>query len=269
MKLCIIAGAGGLPVHVAKENKNAFVLCIKENSHTSSFKNKSSSVSLLDPDNWIKILRINNISHIVMAGKINRPKVIDKKLSKTGDDLIKKISSLGDDSALNLIQNFFNYQGFEIIPLYSLLKDCFLSKGFYPEREMLPSLQEYILESAGVGIDLLNTISKFDIGQSVVVSSKLVYAIEGQEGTDDMIDRASFIINKNIVFGNLGPVLIKIPKINQNINLDLPVVGFDTVKKCIKYGFSSLVISSNGTLIFELKKIMKLIKISNFCIYVV
>ena len=138
MKLCIIAGSGSLPILVAKEYKDAFVLCIKDHSYKSSFKNKSSIVSLLDPDNWIKILKLNNISHIVMAGKINRPKIINKQLSKTGDELLKKISSLGDDSALTLIQHFFNNYGFEILPLYSFLKDCFLPKGFYPERKILP-----------------------------------------------------------------------------------------------------------------------------------
>jgi UDP-2,3-diacylglucosamine hydrolase len=269
MKLCIIAGSGGLPVQVANQNKDAFVLCIEEHSCTSFFENKSSIVSLLDPDNWIKILKLNNISHVVMAGKINRPRVINQKLSKNGEDLIKKISFLGDDSALSLIQKFFNTQGFKIIPLYLFLKDCFLPKGFYPEKNMLSSLHEYILESVDVGIDLLNTISRFDVGQSVVVSSKLIHAIEGQEGTNAMIDRANFIITKNNLLGTKGPILIKIPKINQNINLDLPVIGVDTVKKCIKYGFSALVISSNGTLIFELRKIMRLVEKNNFCIYVV
>mgnify|MGYP006106808809 CR=1 FL=1 len=154
MKLCIIAGAGNLPIHLAKENKDAFVLCINEHSYTSSFKNKSSNVSLLDPDKWIEILKLNNISHIVMAGKINRPKVVNEKLSQTGEVLIKKISSLGDDSALNLIQNFFNNKGFQILPLFSFLKNCFLPKGFYPECKMLPSVKKYIQESAEVGIDL-------------------------------------------------------------------------------------------------------------------
>ena len=83
-----------------------------------------------------------------MAGKINRPGVINEKLSKTAEDLIVKTSSVGDDTALKLIQNFFNKQGFEILPLYSFLKDCFLPKGFYPERKLSSSLQEYILESA-------------------------------------------------------------------------------------------------------------------------
>ena len=84
-----------------------------------------------------------------------------------------------------------------------------------------------------------------------------------------MIDRAGTLSNKNKIITNPGPVLIKIPKIDQNINLDPPVIGFETVRKCIENNFSSLVISSNGTVIFELKKIMNLINKKNFVIYVV
>ena len=84
-----------------------------------------------------------------------------------------------------------------------------------------------------------------------------------------MIDRAGSLSNKNKLITNPGPVLIKIPKINQNINLDPPVVGLETVRKCIENNFSSLVVSSNGTIIFELKKIMNLINSKNFVIYVV
>jgi len=44
MQLCIIAGSGNLPIQLAKENKDAFVLCINEHSHSRSFKNKSANV---------------------------------------------------------------------------------------------------------------------------------------------------------------------------------------------------------------------------------
>ena len=269
MQLCIIAGSGNLPLQLAKENKDAFVLCIDEHSHSKLFENKSASVSLLNPDSWIDILKLNNITHIIMVGKINRPKVITQKLSKNDETLINKINSLGDNLALNLIEDFFKNHGFHILPLSSFLQDCSLPKGFYPEKKIFPSFQKYILDSAEVGINLLNTISRFDVGQSAVVSSKLVYAIEGQEGTDCMIDRAGSLSNKNKLIKHPGPVLIKIPKINQNINLDPPVIGFETVRKCIENNFSSLVVSSNGTIIFELKKIMNLINKKNFVIYVV
>ena len=202
MQLCIIAGSGNLPLQLAKENKGAFVLCINELSYSKLFKNKSASVSLLNPDSWIDVLKLNNITHIIMAGKINRPKVINKNLSKNGETLFNKINSLGDNLALNLIEDFFKNHGFYILPLSSFLKDCLLPKGFFPEKNIIPSFQQYILDTAEFGINLLNTISRFDVGQSAVVSFKLVYAIEGQEGTDSMIDRAGTLSNKNKIITN-------------------------------------------------------------------
>ena len=41
----------------------------------------------------------------------------------------------------------------------------------------------------GVGIDLLNSLSRFDVGQACVVSSGRVLAVEGPEGTDAMLER--------------------------------------------------------------------------------
>ena len=72
MKLAIIAGSGYFPIQIAKENPDAFVLCIEDHSTQSSFKNNSEIVSLTDPLSWISILKKNKITHLVLAGKINR-----------------------------------------------------------------------------------------------------------------------------------------------------------------------------------------------------
>ena len=70
MKIAIIAGSGDLPLQIAEQNPDAFVLCIKGYSTPTSFKNNSHSVSLIDPFSWISVLKKNKISHLVMAGKI-------------------------------------------------------------------------------------------------------------------------------------------------------------------------------------------------------
>ena len=130
MKIAIIAGRGDFPIQIAKENPDAFVLCIEGHSFTAAFKNNSEVISLKDPLSWISVLKKNKITHLVMVGKINRisnEKFHDNELSH---DLIKKTFSLGDNSALNLIEGFFNENGFEIIPVTSILKDCFFKKGF-------------------------------------------------------------------------------------------------------------------------------------------
>ena len=56
MKIAIIAGSGDFPIQIAKENPDAFVLCIEDHSSTSTFKNDSEVISLNDPLSWISIL---------------------------------------------------------------------------------------------------------------------------------------------------------------------------------------------------------------------
>ena len=269
MKIAIIAGSGDFPIQIAKENPDAFVLCIEDHSSTSTFKNDSEVISLNDPLSWILALRKKKITHLVMAGKINRisnEKFDDNEFSH---DLIKKIFSLGDNSALNLIEIFFNENGFEIIPVRSMVKDCFFTKGFYKEEFFSKKFKDFVIENARFGSNFLNQLSEFDAGQSVVVSNTIVYAIEALEGTNEMIIRAGDLYNnyfKNSVF---GPVLIKIPKLNQNFNMDLPVIGLETIKRCNELGFSSIVLSSKGTLIAEIDVVKNYLKKNKFCIFAI
>ena len=238
MKLAIIAGLGNLPLQIAEENPDAFVLCVENHSLTSAFKNKSESISLKDPLSWISILKKNKITHVVMAGKINR--ISNEKFfdNEETHDLIKKTFSLGDNSALNLIEKFFNENGLKVIPVKSILKDCFFSKGFYREEFFSTKLKDFVIQNAKFGSNFLNKMSEFDAGQSVVVSNTIVYAIEALEGTDEMIIRAGELYNNYFQNSVFGPGLIKIPKLNKNFNMELTVIGLEKIKKCNELGFS-------------------------------
>ncbi len=204
-----------------------------------------------------------------MAGKINRFSNEKLLVNETGHNLIKKTLSLGDNSALNLIEKFFNENGFEIIPITLILKDCFFTKGFYKEELFSTKLKDFVIQNARFGSNLLNKMSEFDVGQSVVVSNSIVYAIEALEGTDEMIIRAGELYNNYFQNNNFGPVLIKIPKLNQNFNMDLPVIGLETIKKCNELGFSSIVLSSKGTLIINIEIVKNYLKKNKFCIYAI
>ena len=116
---------------------------------------------------------------------------------------------------------------------------------------------------------ILNTMSKFDIGQSVVVSNRIVLAIEAIEGTDAMIDKGRNLYKNYFNNNEFGPVLVKIPKLNQNLTMDLPVIGLETIKKCKELGFSSIVVSSDGTLIAEIQLVKSYLKKHDFCIYAI
>ena len=132
-----------------------------------------------------------------------------------------------------------------------MLKDCFFTKGFYKE-DFFQKIKDFVIQNARFGSNFLNKMSEFDAGQSVVVSNTIVYAIEALEGTDEMIIRAGELYKNYYQNSVFGPVLIKIPKLNQNFNMDLPVIGLETIKKCNELGFSSIVLSSKGTLVTEI-----------------
>ena len=266
MRIAIIAGLGSFPIQIANQNPDVFVLCIENHSTPSSFKNNSEIVSLLNPSNWISILKKNKITHLVLAGKIDRISSNKFLVNETTHDLIKNTLPLGDNSALNLIEIFFNENGFKIIPVTSILKNCFFKKGFYEEKFIPKKLKHFVIQNARFGKNLLNKMSPFDIGQSVVVSNTLVYAIEALEGTDEMIIRAGQLYNNYFQNNDFGPVLVKIPKLNQNFNLDLPVIGLETIKKCNELGFSSIVLSSKGTLIAEIDMVKNYLRENRFCI---
>ena len=269
MRVGIIAGSGGFPIQIAKENPNAFVLCIESHSTPNKFKNNSEIISLKDPLSWISVLKKNKITHLVMAGKINRISIENLSFEQYPHNLIKKTFVLGDNSALNIIEKFFNKNGFEIIPVSKILKECFFSKGFYKEEFFSKKLKDFVIQNARFGSKFLNKMSEFDVGQSVVVSNTIVYAVEAMEGTDKMITRAGELYNNFFQNNKYGPVLIKIPKKNQNFNMDLPVIGLETIKKCNELGFSSIVLSSKGTLIADIEIVKNYIKNHKFCIFAV
>ena len=269
MKIAIIAGRGNFPIQIAKENPYAFVLCVEEHSFPNTFKNNSEVVALNDPLSWVSVLKKNKVTHIVMAGKIHR--VSNKKLlnNQQTHKLIKNTLTLGDNSALNLVEKFFKENGFEILPIKSILKDCFFKVGFYEEELFSKKLKNFVIQNARFGRNLLNKMSEFDVGQSVVVSDTIVYAIEALEGTDEMLIRAGKLYNNYFQNNDFGPTLIKIPKLNQNFNMDLPVIGLETIKKCNELGFSSIVLSSKGTLIADINNVKNYLEKNKFCIYAI
>jgi DUF1009 family protein len=267
MRIAIIAGGGNLPLYLAEKNKDIFVLCISEYVSSKCFHNKSSEVSILDPEKWVYELNNNNITHVVMVGKIDRPKVENNLINKNAILLLNKINDLGDNSALLIIEKFFEENDIKILPISKILKDCYFDKGFSKNTIFSKENRDLIIESSDFGIKLLNSLSPFDVGQSLVVSKKFVYAIEGPEGTNEMIKRAGYLYSK-LSNNKFGPVLIKIPKTSQNTYLDPPILGVETLEICLNFGFSSLVVSSKGTIIVDREAVENfLLETQNICIY--
>ena len=49
-------------------------------------------------------------------------------------------------------------------------------------------------------------------------------------------------------------ILIKLPKLKQDLRVDLPTIGLETFKDCKKAGIKGIVIKSNQNIILNKKK---------------
>jgi DUF1009 family protein len=114
------------------------------------------------------------------------------------------------------------------------------------------------------GAGIIKSLSKFDVGQSVVINNGYVLAIEGPEGTDEAIKR-SLILSKKYKLKDKS-ILVKFPKANQDLRVDLPTIGLDTIKNCIEANIKGIALKRSQNIILDKDKIVNLTKKNNFFI---
>ena len=98
-----------------------------------------------------------------------------------------------------------------------------------------------------------------DIGQGAVVAREYVLCVEAAEGTDNMLDRAKGLrqwgkgwLNKK------NGVLVKLPKPNQELRIDMPTIGPKTIELVADAGLNGIAVVENKVLISEKQKTIEL-----------
>ncbi len=248
--LGIIAGGGLLPSEIAslhqKLGGKVFIAALEGEADISSITSYTykqfpvGSVGAL-----LEYFIENNVKDVIIIGAITRPDLKSIKVDVSGSFLIAKILKekfLGDDTTLKIISNFIESKGFKVISPTKLLE---LSNydGFH-KTNATPSKQDKI--DTELGIKTLKSLSNLDIGQSVIVSDGYVLGIEAAEGTDNLIRRCESL-RKN----NKGGVLVKMAKLGQDMRLDLPTIGPDTIFYLAKHGYNGLAMEKASVIIVK------------------
>ena len=253
-KLAIISGNGDLPLSILESavsnGWNGVVIDIADNQKLKSQSNwKIHDFTIGNIGKIFKKLHLEKITHIVLCGGISRPKLYEMKFDFKGLNIMSKIAFKGDDGALKILSEEIENEGFNIISASHFLEKSFSPKGHFAGPKPFSTFQKEIDR----GYEVLKSLSKSDVGQSVVIQNGLILAVEAIEGTDEMIKRAG-----KLKFSGPGPILVKAPKINQDMRFDQPVIGEQTIENAYKSGFSGIACKHKNVLIINLEKVIKL-----------
>lgn len=235
----LIAGNGSFPLEFAKNAKEQGldVVAVAHIGETDPVLEKLVSKCL-----WIKVgqlgktirfLKKGKVKQVAFVGGIKRVNLFGGvKLDLRGTLLLTRLRSVKDDALLRGVAGEIESSGIEVISANSLLKESVPKMGVLTKR----ALSDKERKDADIGWEAAKGLGALDIGQTVIVSEGVVVAVEAIEGTDATILRA----------GNLSKsgVVVKVPKPQQDLRMDVPAVGVTTIDNMKAAGLTALVLES-------------------------
>lgn len=250
----LIAGAGELPAIVAMSatergyrvvsialQKDDLAL-LRPHSHSSyHFK-------IGQPNKIFKALKYEKIKDILIIGKIDKNVIFNR----FGFDLraIKLLAGMmdrNDTTLMKEVEKECKKEGLCIIDQASFIKELSTPEGVLSRRS--PSDDE--MDDLRFGYSLAKEMGRLDVGQTVVVRDKAIMAVEAIEGTDETIKRGCALARR-------GATIVKVSKPDQDLRMDIPVVGPQTIKNMVQGNAAALGLEAGKTLIINREETMRL-----------
>ncbi len=247
----LIFGETNFPKYIyrsIKGKKDYIIIDLTKKKFFKKDKN-SHSLSVGQFGKIISILKKYKCRKVLFAGKVKRPNLSKIRLDLKGIYYISRIikkSKLGDAALLKEIIKIFKKEKIKTISSTSLTPELSLKKGNYSKYK--PNRKDKIdIRNA---LNALNKSNQLNHIQGAVSKNNSVI-LEKQEGTQKMLMRVKKI--KNISNG----VLVKYPKKKQDHRIDLPTVGFNTIKQCKVSGLKGIVLKHKKNIFLDKDKTIK------------
>ena len=264
-KLGIIAGGGNLPVRLAascaSSGRPYYVVKLKGYAGPEIDRYDGETCGIAEFGRMIRLLKENDCDSVVMAGIVNRPNFAQLKPDWRAAALLPKVVAAarrGDGALLNTMVELFEAEGFIVVGAEEVAGDLFVQPGAVGTHQPSPRDREDIAKAA----EVVNALGSFDIGQAAVVRNGHVLAIEAAEGTDAMLRRCADLPSEFRGYEpdeEIGPrgILLKRPKPGQELRVDLPTIGLQTVLGAKAAGLAGIAIEAEAGLIIDREEVAK------------
>ncbi|MEN5081502.1 UDP-2,3-diacylglucosamine diphosphatase LpxI [Bosea sp. TWI1241] len=253
-RLALVAGSGDYPLKVAQaaraQGRELYVVALSGAADIGDFAGfEGREYRLGQLGAFMDEVKRRRISDIVMIGALPRPSfgALAPELStlKYLPHFARAFKG-GDDHLLRGVVSFFEGQGLVVRGAAEIAPEIVAGSG--PMGRTMPTAPA--MEAAERGFALLDAISPFDIGQAAVIADHRVVAVEAAEGTDAMLERvAAMVKSGRLRIGKGDGVLVKAPKRNQDLRVDMPAVGVDTVVRAVEAGLSGIAVRTGAVLV--------------------
>ena len=260
--LGIIAGNGVYPRLLADSARKAGVEKIVAAAFTG--ETDPALAQRVDQIEWVRVgqlsrllkfFRDQNVHHAIMAGQIAPKNLFDLRPDWKALLLLARLKQRNAESIFTAIADELTKVDVDLLPATSFLEGCLAPQGLIAG----PKLSHREKEDVDFGWKIATEIAQFDIGQTVIVKNGTVLAVEAFEGTNEAIKRGGALARKNAV-------MIKVPKPNQDMRFDVPVIGSETIRVAAEVKLRVIAVEAGRTLLLERDAVIDLANRANISI---
>ncbi|MBN9604797.1 MAG: UDP-2,3-diacylglucosamine diphosphatase LpxI [Afipia felis] len=252
----LIAGGGALPFALADsllaQGRTPIFIGLKgfcDPQRIANYRHRWFSVGQFG--SIMKALREEGCTDVTFIGNLVRPAFRDLRFDWSAVRLLPRILNGlrgGDDHILSATARVFEDGGFRVLGVRDLAPDLLMPSGCLTRTQ--PDAAS--LADAVKGREVLQAISPFDVGQAVVVIDGHVVSVEDIEGTDALLARIKRLRENGRLRAKPGRgVLVKAPKQGQDLRLDLPALGPQTIRGLMEAGLAGLAVAAGHSVVAE------------------
>jgi DUF1009 family protein len=249
MKYGLIAGNGRFPFLVLegarREGVELAVAAIKEETDP-AIENLARTVEWVSVGHLgklIKFFKREGVTRVIMAGQVKHVQIF--KLNALPDlrmaRMLARLKRRNTDALIGAVADELESEGVTLIDSTTFLQPLLAREGVLTGRA--PNKRE--MADIEYGLNVATELARLDLGQTIVVKSEAVVALEAMEGTDATIRRASELVRGRPI------TVVKVAKPNQDMRFDVPVIGLNTVETLRACNVTAMSITADKTLIFD------------------
>ena len=248
----LFLGEKKLPLEILKSLKKKkikyFIIDLSKNNKFKKDRN-SYFINIGKFGKILELIKSKKCKKVLFAGNIIKPRISKLKLDLKGIYYIPRIIKafkIGDAAILKEIINILSENKIKVIKLNTYNSELTLNKGCY--TKLKPSMTDKF--TIKKGIQILNKSNSFNHVQALVINNHKIVSFEKRKGTKDMLKK----IKNNKLKNKL---LLKMPKSKQDLRVDLPTIGLDTLKDCKKANIKGIVIKAGQNIFLDKQEGLK------------
>ena len=245
-KLLVIAGAGEYPRFVVEGARRAGVervdvLAVKGSCQRSTARLGAHVYPFAagESDKAVEWAAEEGYDGAVLAGQVSPISLFRGRFDETVKGWLREMPIKNAHTIFGKLVSEFEAAGVRILPASLYMDDHMPGVGALTAR----GLTDLEADDVRRGMQVAADMGRHDVGQTVLVKSGMVLAVEAFEGTNAAILRAGRL--------SKGSVLCKAAREGHDWRFDIPVVGLTTAKKMKKAGVTALAFQAGRLILLD------------------